>query len=169
MRSAWNVSLVAAPPAFTGAKSFNVNLCAWGGRLSRSLSFGKMFLDTACPFRFDHKLEPYLLDPPGPFCYDCGGRPNLTATSIGRFEVPLVPVGVYNLPDGKIMGYSAAFRYMFGANPGVPATTYFTIYDPVTHTSTLQTSGTCGISFMVLVQVRRSRSSSVLLLLALYV
>ena len=49
------------------------------------------------------------------------------------FETPLVPVAAANLPDGRVVYWSAYERFDFGGNNGFTATA---IFDPSTGTST---------------------------------
>ncbi len=52
------------------------------------------------------------------------------------FALPLVPTTAANLPDGRVLMWSAEERFSFGASVG---RTYTTIFDPVTGTNTERT------------------------------
>ena len=47
-------------------------------------------------------------------------------------RMPIVPVAAANLPDGKVLTWSAYDRFAFGGNRGK---TYTAIFDPATNTS----------------------------------
>ena len=51
--------------------NFNINLCAWGPKVSGALTLDgvtDMFFNTGCP----NKTRPDVdANPPGPFCYNC--------------------------------------------------------------------------------------------------
>ena len=68
--SNWNTgSLVASSFAFSGASSFNQNLCAWGPSLTQpSLDVTNMFPASACPATTDPNLT---ASPVGPLCHYC--------------------------------------------------------------------------------------------------
>ncbi|MFN0040229.1 MAG: PA14 domain-containing protein [Burkholderiales bacterium] len=53
-----------------------------------------------------------------------------------RYTLPLVPTTAANLPDGKVLVWSAEERFSFGANVG---RTYTATFDPATGTSTERT------------------------------
>jgi Mycoplasma protein of unknown function, DUF285/Kelch motif len=137
--SPWNVTKVATPSSmFQKASSFNADLCAWGSKLSSTLDFKNMFLDSGCPFRYATLWNPFAINPPGPFCQSCGPLPqSLMSTIDDPVEVPLVPAAMANLLDGTVMAWSSSARYSFGREPG-PIKTYMTVIDPTTGASTLR-------------------------------
>lgn len=60
------------------------------------------------------------------------GGPNGSGQWSGIIQMPIVPVAAANLPDGKVLTWSAYDRFAFGGNRGK---TYTAIFDPATNTS----------------------------------
>ena len=126
--------LVDANSMFAGAASFNRSLCAWGPRLSNETDVTSMFRDSACKFR--DSIPSFGIQPIGPFCHDCPGRPNTVQSKVqGPISMPLVPAAVSNLPNGKVLAWAGDMPYLFWGDNEV-AGTYTSIFDPATGTAT---------------------------------
>lgn len=97
--SSWTFSAVLVDPQFpsdtvnpldldyilAGAASFSQNLCDWGPKLPADGNWTAIlaFENTACPLNTEENSTPSSdIDPPGPFCNDCGGVAATNATTV---------------------------------------------------------------------------------------